>query len=219
VNEAFLAALCAALAEISLHRRQHRRRHGLAFAHAVNVRGEANEDLSNCFGVYLGESITIVDEPDVEDFDTLLNRVVTEVRRAKAEKSFVGLDWNFLVLARLRRWSLIKNTRAWYRKVYPLAAGVSYARLSASWFEGVNDRILDSVLISPPGPALPLVLTPIAVGDHLNVSLIYRQSSLTHPEAQRLSELFLAKLEDFSSGTPPEEAFRVEPRQNTRRVR
>ena len=199
VTEAFLAALCAALAEMTPHRRQHSRRGGLALAHIVNVRGEAREDLSNCFSVYLRESVTIIDDPDVEDFETLLSRIVAEVRRERAERRFGGLDWNFLVLARLRRWHLMKNTAAWYRKVYPLAAGVSNVRLSTSWFTGISDRILDSISIVPPGPALPFVLFPTAVDDNLNVSFVYRESCFTQPEALKLVELFVEKLELFAS--------------------
>jgi len=199
VNEAFLAALCAALAEMTPHRRQHSRRRGLALAHMVNVRGEAREDLSNCFGVYLRESVTIIDEPDAEDFEVLLGRIVAEVRRERAGRRFGGLDWNFLVLARLRKWHLMKNTVAWYRKVYPLAAGLSNVRLSASWFTGISDRILDSISIVPPGPALPFVLFPTTVDDKLNLSFVYRESSFTQPEALKLIDLFVKKLEHFAS--------------------
>ena len=199
VNEAFLAALCAGLASLTPRRRGHRSRRGLALAHVVNVRGVAGEDLSRCFGVHLGTSATVIEEPDAEDFGALLGRIVREVRRDKAQLGYAGRDWNFWVLTRLNGWPLIRNTRTWYRKVYPLSAGVSNFKVDPGWFPGVSDRILDCISIVPPGPALPIVLFPTTVGERLNVCLVHREACLTGLEAQALARRFFETLGEFAA--------------------
>lgn len=199
VNDAFLAALCGAIAEITPLRCHHPRRRALALSTAVDVRGEASEDLSNCFGLYLGQSVTIIDEADAADFGQLLAGIAEQTRVEKAEKRFVGPEWNFLIIAILRGRFSLKSTRTWYRKVYPISGAVSNVKLGAPWFTGASERILDYIRISPTGPALPLVLTPTTFGDKLNLSLVYHQASLTCAEARRLIELFLDRLERFAS--------------------
>lgn len=198
VNDAFLAALFATIADMTPNRRTHQRRRGLAIGSAVDLRGSASQDLSICFGLYLSHWITIVEEPDMADSEQLLARIVRQTRREKAEKRFLGPQWNFLALALLRRLSLMTNARAWYRKVYPVSGGISNVKLSASWFAGAGERILDYILVSPTGPVLPFVLAAATLNDKLNLTLVYRRSSLTCLEARKLIDLFLAKLELFS---------------------
>jgi len=103
-------------------------------------------------------------------------------------------------VARLRRWGGLKDTRAWYRKVYPISAVLSNVKLNAAWFRGAGDRVLDYIRISPTGPALPLVLATARLGDRLNLTLGYHTSVLTDPEARNLTALFLARLELVAGG-------------------
>ncbi len=199
VQEAFLAALFAAMAETTPDRRRHPRRSGLALATVLDGRGEANDDLSACFGLYLGQSVTVIAQSDLADFARILARVGEEMRREKAEKRFVGPHWNFLIAVLLRRYFSVRGTRAWYRKVYPLSAGLSNVRLDARWFGAGGDRILDYIRISPTGPALPLVLTPTTIENRLNLAVTYRESSFSRPDVLKLLEVFVEKLERFAS--------------------
>jgi NRPS condensation-like uncharacterized protein len=199
VNEAFLAALFAAMAEMTPDRFGHHRRCRLALATVVDVRGEASEDLSACFGLYLGQVVTIIAHPDLADFGKTLARVGEEMRREKTAKRVVGLHWNFMIAVLLRRWFSFRGTRAWYRKVYPLSAGLSNVRLDPLWFGAGHEDILDYIRISPTGPALPFVLAPTTIGDRLNLTATYRESSFSQPDALKLVEIFLEKLEMLAS--------------------
>ncbi len=198
VQEAFLAALFAAIAEVTPDRRQHPRRSGLALATILDGRGEANDDLSACFGLYIGQSVTVIPRSDLADFARIFARVGEERRREKGEKRFVGPHWNFLIAVLLRRYFSVRGTRAWYRKVYPLSAGLSNVRLDARWFGDGGDRVLDYIRISPTGPALPLVLTPTTIENRLNLAVTYRESSFSHPDVLKLLEIFVEKLERFA---------------------
>lgn len=202
VNDAFLAALFGAIAEItSLHRR-HGRRRGLALATAVDVRDEASESLSNCFGLYLGQIVIVIDKPDGADFVQLLIRTAEQMRREKAEKRFIGPQWNLVIVTVPRRWFSINVARDKYRKAYPLSAGLSNVRLDTAWFRGAGDRILDYIRISPTGPALPMIFTPTTYGDKLNLSITYRESSFAEAEILKLVDLFFGKLDLIVARSP-----------------
>jgi NRPS condensation-like uncharacterized protein len=199
VNDAFLAALCAAIAETTCPRGSRSRRCGLAVAAVVDVRKEASEDLSNCFGLCLGQMVIIIDEEDTASVEHLLIRTTEEMRKAKAGKSFIGPHWNFVILVLLRRWFSLKITRARYLKHYPISAGLSNVRLDASWFAGATDMVLNYIRIGPTGPMLPIVLTPTTYGNRLNLGVTYRESSFTEAETRKLIDLFFEKLERLAA--------------------
>lgn len=208
VTEAFLAALGAALAEITPDRLQHNRRHGLALVTMADVRTEADKDHSSAFGIYLGQSVMVIEPPDLTDFETLLRRITQGMRVEKREKRFTGFQWSLLVLTLLRRWLSLRGTCAWYRKVYPLSAGMSSVRIDASWFGEAGDRLLNYLATATTGPASPLVLVLYTYRERLNLAVSYCESSLTPPEIIRLVEIFFAHLENFF-GLTYDETFRL----------
>ena len=198
VTEAFLAALSAAMAGITPDRLRQRRRRGLAFATAADLRGVASEDLSACFGLYLGQSVTVLEEPELADFGRLLSRVVEAMRVEKTEKRFAGPRWDFMILTLLWRCFSFTGTRAWYRKVYPLSACLSSVRIDTSGFAGAGDHILDFIGAGATGPAFPLLLVPYTLRDRLNLGITYCESVFTHPQVCKLVEIFLTRLESLA---------------------
>ena len=204
VSEAFLAALCGAVAGVTPLRRRHPRRRALAFVTFVDVRDEASLDLADCFGMYLGHSTLVVDEPDAQEFGALLAEVSGKMRSERIAKHFLGPEWNYWMALRIGRRLAGRDPLGWYRKVYPIAGGLSSVRLNRSWFGGAGERILEWIRFPPSGPVLPLVLAPTTLDGKLHLSLSYRRSALTHPEALELVERLLKRLEGFSSGGRPE---------------
>lgn len=198
VNDAFMAALCRALAEITFTRRGQSRRRGLALAVAIDVRDEAREDLSNCFGLFLGQVLVIINEPDVRDVEQLLARTAGQMTREKTKKHFIGPQGAFVILTLLRRWFSLKVTRARYLKDYPVSAGLTNVRLDASWFNGAADSVLNYIRVPPTGPMLPIVLAPTTFANRLSLGVSYRESSFTEAEARQLIDVFFATLERFA---------------------
>ena len=195
VHDACAAALISALGEMTPLRSAHERRRGLAVATIVDLRGEAEVDLSKAFGLYLGQSVIVVREPGRLDFDELLRRTSSEMRVEKEEKRFAGPQWSHWLIARLRDWLPYENSRAWYRKVYPLSGGLSSVRLDASWFGEGGARIAEYFRVAPCGPAVPLVLAPTTFDGELNFSLTWRDSTWTAEGAEKLMGLLMARLE------------------------
>lgn len=192
VNDAYMAALTVALAEHTPRRRAHRRRRKLALASAVSLRSWAREDLSGCFGTYVGHSIVLVHDPDA-GFESVLEEIARQTDVHKRQRRAADIAWP-LVFAKYL-WPLlgIPDATASYRKLYPLCAGVSSVRIDSNVFGGVAPRIIDYARICPPGPAMPMVLAPTTFHDRLCLSLVFRDAALTHGEAnaliRRVSEL------------------------------
>jgi NRPS condensation-like uncharacterized protein len=197
VHDAFLAALASAIAETTPDRRAQRRRRRLALGTAVDVRPAAAEDLSDCFGLFVGHWVTLINDPDAAEFE-MLEQVAQQTRLEKSERRYAGPQWDWRIVLFLHRYFSMKEDRAWYRKVYPLSAGVSNIRMSASWFGVPKEKILGCFLVPPTGPALPLVVSPATVDDQLKLAVVYREAALSDSQVRTLMDLFLTKLEHFS---------------------
>ena len=200
VNDAFLTTLGAAMARITPSRKLERRRRGLALAAAVDPRQVAPKQLSDCFGLFVGHWVTLLNDPDSGDFDAMLDEVVRQTRVEKGEKRFGGPEWDFLTVLLLRRWLGAKEDRSWYRKVYPFSAGLSYIKMRSSEFPGGRGKVLACFPIPPTGPALPLVVSPATVDDQLKLTAVYREAALSDSQVRTLMDLFLTRLEHFSKG-------------------
>ncbi len=201
VTDAYLAALGGALAELTPERLRHPRRRGLALGVVADIRGAASVDLSACFGLYLGQSIVVIDAPEPADLPGLLRGVAETMRTERTEKRFAGVPWNFLMLTLLRRWFSFEGTRAWYRKIYPISAGLSSIKVDGAGFRGANDRILDCAVLASTGPVFPLLFILTTFRDKLRLGVTYAESVFTHREVGHLVQRFLARLEVLGGAT------------------
>jgi hypothetical protein len=202
VHDAFLAALIAALAEITPSRQSHRKRRGLAVATAVDLRRIDREQLSERFGLYVGHWINVVDEPEALDLERMLQEIGRQTQREKTEQTYAGPEWHWWAVLFVRRWLSVNQNRAWYRKVYPLSAGVSHVRLNASGFGAAKEKVLRYFLVPPPGPALPLFVGPASLDDDLTFTVVYREAALDGSQVERLMAAFFARLELFTRRGP-----------------
>jgi hypothetical protein len=199
VNDAFLAALCASLAEMTPGRREHERRRALALGTIVDLRAPSRDAArSSFFRACLGYVLHMVRDPDA-GFDDLLSQIASRTQAAKAENEAAGFQWGYWALTRLRGCLPIQNTRRWYRKFYPLSGGVSNMKLERASFPGGGDGLLDYFRVVPTGPALPLALAPTTLDRQLSLSLTYREASLRRSEAERLLEAIFSRLEALSA--------------------
>jgi condensation domain-containing protein len=198
VNEAFLTALCEALAATTRRDRSPWFRPALAVLSAVDVRRFADRDLSNCFGVYLGGVVTFVSHPEGADPTAVFHSVLAETGRERAERRSLGPHWNLRLQTWLGRRFRLANGRAWYAMVYPLSGSLSNAQFETAGFTAAGDRILEYLRVPPTSRAVPWVLTPTTCDGRLSLCLVYRVASLSDADAGGLVRLFLARLEAFA---------------------
>ena len=201
LGELFTAALCGALAECTPDRRRHPRRRALAIGVVRDLRAEDPRDLADDFAVHLGQAVVIIDDPDEPDFEKLLARIARNLRDEKEARTFSGPQGAFLALASARRLVGRRRTRAWYRKVFPLSAGISNVRWSADAFGPWAEKLLAYRRVAPLGPALPLVVTPTTAGARFSITLSYLESAFSAAQAAALEAAFIRRLEEFSLGT------------------
>ena len=203
LGELFTAALSGALAECTPERRRHPRRRALAIGVVRDLRAEDPRDLADDFAVHLGQAVVIIDDPDEPDFEKLLARIARSLRDEKEARTFSGPQGAFLALASARRLVGRRRTRAWYRKVFPLSAGVSNVRWSADAFGPWAEKLLAYRRVAPLGPALPLVVAPTTAGGRFSISISYLESAFTAAQAGAIESAFLRRLEEFSSSPAP----------------
>ncbi len=189
-NDAFLAALVVALAESTPHRRSHRRRKKIAVATITNTRKWATQDVSECFGVFLGHSTVVIDNPD-GSFERVLQEVTRQTRLQKARREAAGPGWPFIFVRAL--WPVLRlpNTQKSYTKVFPICAGLSSFNVDRSLFESPAGALFGYARACPPGPSVPMVLAPTILGDAMRVTLTYRRTCLHQPQATTLVDRFI----------------------------
>jgi len=198
VHDAFLTALMAALVEFTPRRQSHRKRRGLALATAVDLRRIDRGKFGQRFGLYVGHWINTLDKPDALDLEGILQEMTRQTQIEKSAERYVGLEWHWRTLLFLRRWLSVNENRTWYRKVYPLSAGVSHVRLNGSGFGAAKDQVLRYFLVSPPGPAVPLVVAPASLDENLTFAAVYREAALNASQVAKLVAVFFARLENLA---------------------
>jgi hypothetical protein len=195
VNDAFLAALASALAAATPERRARPARRALGIGIAAALRAEPDRDGDLPPGVRVGQAVIVIGEPDEPRLDVLLERVAALARAEKDGGAFTATPWSLLALSRLKRWLPRQGARAWYRKVYPIAAGISNVRWRADAFGGERGGVLAHHRILPPGPALPLAVAPTTLGESLTFSFSHHLGSLAEDEVKTIAAAFVARLE------------------------
>jgi protein-S-isoprenylcysteine O-methyltransferase Ste14 len=199
LNDACLAALASAIAEQTPTRRKHRHRRKLALGTIASTRRGAPIDLSGHFGVHLSDNVVMLDSPDAS-LDELLAEICAQTRALKNHANrrpaasalqgfFVRNIWPLLD---------IPNHRRSYRKLLPICGGVSTFVVDASQFGTAVRAITRYLRVGPPGPAIPIVLSPTVFSDRLELSLIYRLSCLPSDKAEELLNNVCVRLQQIS---------------------
>ena len=198
VNDAFVAALGIAIAQIRAPTRR-RRRSRIAIGNIVNVRPWARQDLSQCFGLYLGNLVALLSPDGRSDLGSLLRQVSRQSRAQKQRCQPAGPQWNFMLIKYLWPVMRIPNTRRSYLRIYPLSGGLSNINLNRTPLAG-NQLIMDYYRVCPPGPILPFVVAPTTMASQLNVSVVFRNASLNRARVDEMIERFLHELRRFAEG-------------------
>jgi hypothetical protein len=202
LNDAFSAALVAALAERTTDRHTSRRRRKIALGFMLNGRRHACEDVSRYVGMCLADTILVVGNPDA-DLDGLIAQVAAQTRPWKADFEGVAAVSALRVffIRYVRRALFIPNRRRSYRRLFPMCAGVTTVAVDAGRLGSAAGRISRYIRACPPGPAAPIVLAPTILQDRLELSLVYRPSCLPPTAAEDLLESVVAKLATWADST------------------
>jgi hypothetical protein len=193
VNDLILAALGKVLARATAQARAQTAKRRLALGGAVSLRPLAPEALADCFGVFLGHWVTLLRRPDAA-LPALLSDIAVQTRAEKSAQRSAVSQLGYSLLGLMSRWGSIRHDGQWYEKVYRISGSVSNVRASTEWFGGAGQHIREYTLVSPPGPAMPLVVASATLDDQLNLCLVARDAALPPAEAGVLLDQLGAEL-------------------------
>ena len=195
LNDVFLAAI-ARVCDRYVVGKANDRRYNLKLATIVDLRATARPPIPDDeFGLFLGFTGVLLRPRDMRDWDTLLRSIALQNVRNKqahaAESSQLRMA-GALIIGRLLK---PDQLMAFYRKRFPLAAGISNVNLNRTWVaEHAGRDIVDYFRVSPTGPIMPLVFTPSTLGDTLNFGMTYRESVISPDLAATIAGEFAGQL-------------------------
>jgi hypothetical protein len=192
-NDLFLAVLGKVLARSTVHARASTSKRSLGLATAVSLRRLAPQALAQSFSVLVGHWVTFLHRPDAE-LPALLRQIAVQTRAEKGARRFALAPWAFTLLVLISRWSPFRHDGRWYEKMYRLSGGVSNVKASLEWFGDAGRHLREYYLVSPPGPAVPLVVASATLGDSVGLSLVARDAALSVADAGTLLAQLCAEL-------------------------
>jgi hypothetical protein len=171
------------------------RRHDLALGTIVDLRTRTSNSLGDSFGMFLGFTSIFVRPHELRDFE----RMVKSIRRQTVmHKSMHVPEASMLRMAGGLIFHRIfgddtKRLVEFYRKRFPLCAGISNVNLNGAWVQRYHpDPLLEYIRVSPTGPMMPVVFTTTTLGNQLHFGLSTRDSIVSPHVAQALAESFRA---------------------------
>jgi hypothetical protein len=199
VNDVFLAALCRAIAPILPKRRCNAKSRVVTLGTIVDTRSDANEDLSETLGTFLGYYLVRAAGDGSMGLDELTRRIAVITRAKKDERSYLDSAINFRAASAI--WPRLKpeSRLQFARQALPLTAGISNVHLRGSWIEQASNRILDFSRAVSCGPALPLVISPTTIRNQMNIAVSYRTTGFSLSKIEGIMASFVGQLESLPS--------------------
>jgi condensation domain-containing protein len=192
VNDFFLAAMAQACdAHVpALHTF---RRHDLALGTIVDLRTRGHNTVGERFGLFLGFTSIFIRPHELRDFSRMVQGIQRQTLMHKVthvpESSMIRMAGG-LIFHRLFG-DDPKKLVEFYRKRFPLCAGISNINLNGSWVQEYHpDPLLEYIRVSPTGPMMPVVFTTTTLGDQLHFGLGTRDSIVSPDDAQKLADAF-----------------------------
>jgi hypothetical protein len=192
VNDFFLAAMAQAC-DAHVPARHMFRRHDLALGTIVDLRARGNSSLGDAFGMFLGFTSVFVRPHELRDPPRMLQSIRRQTMLHKSlhvpEQSMLRMAGG-LVFHRIFG-DDTKRLVEFYRKRFPLCAGISNVNLNGSWVQPYHpDPLLEYIRVSPTGPMMPVVFTTTTLGEKLHFGLSTRDSIVPPCDAHATAETF-----------------------------
>lgn len=202
VNDVFLAAMCRALAAYLPKKRSGgAKSHNMNLGTIVDTRCDANVDLSESLGTFLGYYVVRAAGDGRIGLGELSRRIAVVTREKKKRRSYLDSAVNYSVAGAV--WPRLKpESRLHFaRRALPLTAGISNVFLRNTWIDQQGaGRVLDYHRTVSNGPTLPLVLSPTTLGGQLNVAVSYRVTGFSQAKISGIMDSFVDQLETLDAG-------------------
>lgn len=195
LNDALMALLLLAQEATLPPRDMAGRRHELAVASIVNLRGAHGEDAHATFGQFLSSFRVSHPVPAGITLRELARDVHAATSRIKREKLFLTTLFAMAVDRSIGRWRTLPQRMAVYAKSYPVGAGVSSLNVDALWRRADGEAAPLYVRGVPTGPLSPIVLAVTTSADRLCVGISYRTTAFSQDDVAALRDDLLRRIE------------------------
>lgn len=195
VHDLILAALGRALAE-HLPRRATSKQQSISLGTIVDVRGDAQEDLRDSLGAFLGYYVVrlLADQRStLADAAKCIAAATGPIKASRAYlRSLLSMKVASAVWPRLSE----KSKPRFMRSVIPMTGGVSNVVVRDDWMQRDGAGCVAEYLRGvSTGPILPLVLTPTTLGEEMNVGVTYRSAGFSRQKIDGVMSMFLEQIE------------------------
>jgi len=195
LNDALLALLLLAQDHAMPNRDMAKRRHELAVASIINLRGAHGEDARATFGQFLSSFRVSHSVPRGITLEELAVDVHHATARIKREKLFLTTLFAMGVDRLIGRLQTPRQRMGIYAKNYPVGAGVSSLNVDALWHQAGAGSAPMYVRGVPTGPLSPIVVSVTTSGERMCVGISYRTSAVSHEEATALGHDLVTRIE------------------------
>ena len=173
-----------------------RRQLPLSLGTIVNVRGDAQENLSDSLGTFLGYFLVRLAADKDMSLAEATRRVAAATAPIKARRAYLDSLLNMKLASTV--WPCLRTSAKshFMRRAIPLTAGVSNVVVRDGWIERAGAGcITECVRGASTGPIAPLVLTPTTLGQEMNVGASYRLAGFPRRTIDGIMEMFLEQIE------------------------
>jgi hypothetical protein len=184
-NDVLLAAVMLAVAPLAGRRDPSRRRHAVAVATIVNLRGDFQPPATQTFGQFLSSFRVVHKLPEGTPLDSLARDLGAQTAHARRDRlHFLTLLAMGLAGALWRVASLPRRERL-YLKYHPVLAGVTPLNVDALRRHG-SAAPGDYLRAASTGPMAPLVVALTTSGGALRVGITYRTTGISDEQAREV---------------------------------
>ena len=192
-NDLLVAMLLKAVAPEIEGRDRHQRRHEIAIASVFNIRREVAPGPERAFGQFLSSFLVSHPVPADMPLRGVATDIQAQTRRIKRGKlylqtlyaiAFGGLAWRYMQP---------HQRKHMYAKNYPVWAGMTMLNVDSLWRDAPGSAAISRYLrAGSTGPFSPLVVTPSAVGDCLQIGISYRTAAFQRDDVSRIGAALVA---------------------------
>lgn len=197
-NDLLLAAVMLAVEPLGGRRDASRRRHAIAVATIVNLRGDFQPPASEMFGQFLSSFRVVHALPAGTALEALARDLGAQTARARRERL------HFLTLlamgpaGALWRMASLSDRQRLYLKYHPVLAGVTPLNVDALRRHGAGVPG-DYLRAASTGPMSPLVVALTTSGNALRVGITYRTTGVADDRAREVAHNLQQTLDPSST--------------------
>ena len=197
-NDLLVAMLLTAVAPEIEGRGRKQRRHEIAIASVFNIRREVAPEPERAFGQFLSSFLVSHPVPPGMALRDIATDIQVQTRRIKRGKlylqtlyaiAFGGLAWRYM---------LPHQRKHMYAKNYPVWAGMTMLNVDNLWRDAPGTAAITRYRrAGSTGPFSPLVVTPAAVGECLQIGISYRTAAFQRDDVARIGAALVACAESL----------------------